>query len=180
MIPCKILYFQPFIEWKKMLTFTNQIEYELKVLPSLYSQSLSFATSKTSTRGFYSLVLDYFRIEVLHPSCLKVCFISFFVGHTSIKFVFNNQNLKFFHTKNFKSWAYYNWKNVAKQESHISFISKYSKLFSREGFHLDFRYPHHASSNLLLNHCKCSLLPLCVCLIVPLTSYCFLRKLLAT
>ncbi len=32
----------------------------------LYSQSLLFAASKTSTRGLYFLILDHFKIEVLH------------------------------------------------------------------------------------------------------------------
>jgi hypothetical protein len=60
---------------------TYQIQYLLKVLPSLYSHSRLTIAPRTSILGFYSLLLDYYRIEVRHPSGLKVYFVNLFAMH---------------------------------------------------------------------------------------------------
>lgn len=57
---------------------TYQIQYLLKVFPSLYSQSHLAIAPRTSILGSYSLLLNYYRIQVCHPSGLKVYFVSLF------------------------------------------------------------------------------------------------------
>jgi hypothetical protein len=66
---------------KTMPNLTYQIQYLLKVFPSLYSQSRLTIAPRTSIIGFYSPFLDYYRIEVCHPSGLKVYFVSLFATH---------------------------------------------------------------------------------------------------